>query len=222
VGLFAALPIFLALVALALYALGKGSTFLFGFTKPIATLSLLLVSGIPMHDRFGALIVVGLAFSALGDIALLSERTDAFLLGLILFLVAHLGYAAAFLGGGKTGLVVASASALAGFAVVAAASTWVIAQLWPNIDRGLRMPALAYTVAISVMVGASYLVLAGPWPERLGIAAVTGAVLFYLSDVVLAWNRFRSPVPRGDAFALGLYWAGQLGIALAARWGTGG
>jgi uncharacterized membrane protein YhhN len=220
VELSLALPLFGALVAAALVSLEAKRPIFFCFAKPAATLSLLLVTGIPVHDRFGALVVVGLGFSALGDVALLSERVEAFLLGLLLFLVAHLGYTAAFLGGGKAGPL--ASPGLVGFGVVGAASIWLLARLWPGIDRPLRVPTLLYCLAITAMVGSAYLVLAGPWPERLGLAAVAGALLFYLSDAVLAWNRFRDPLPHGQSICLALYWAGQLGIALAARWGTGG
>jgi uncharacterized membrane protein YhhN len=43
-----------------------------------------------------------------------------------------------------------------------------------------------------------------------------GAVLFYISDSTLALNRFRRPIPHIAFFAIGIYWLGQLGIAIAA------
>jgi hypothetical protein len=47
--------------------------------------------------------------------------------------------------------------------------------------------------------------------------AAIGAVLFYISDTSLALNRFHRPIPHVAYLALGVYWLGQLGIALAAR-----
>ena len=41
--------------------------------------------------------------------------------------------------------------------------------------------------------------------------------LFYASDSSLALNRFRRPIPHAPFLTLGLYWLGQIGIALAAR-----
>ena len=46
--------------------------------------------------------------------------------------------------------------------------------------------------------------------------AAVGAVLFYVSDASLALNRFRQPIPHGALLAMGVYWLGQLGIAIAA------
>jgi hypothetical protein len=42
-------------------------------------------------------------------------------------------------------------------------------------------------------------------------------VLFYISDATLAWNKFRRPVPHASIVTMGVYWLGQIGIALAAR-----
>ena len=49
--------------------------------------------------------------------------------------------------------------------------------------------------------------------------AAGGATFFYASDASLALNRFRRPIPHAAFFTLGLYWIGQIGIALAARGG---
>ena len=46
--------------------------------------------------------------------------------------------------------------------------------------------------------------------------AAVGAVLFYISDASLALNRFRQPIPHSALLAMGVYWLGQLGIAIAA------
>jgi uncharacterized membrane protein YhhN len=36
-----------------------------------------------------------------------------------------------------------------------------------------------------------------------------GAFLFYISDIVLAWNKFLSPIRNGRMLNIGLYHAGQ-------------
>ena len=48
-----------------------------------------------------------------------------------------------------------------------------------------------------------------------------GAVLFYVSDASLALNKFRRPFPHAAWLTLGVYWLGQIGIALAARGALG-
>jgi hypothetical protein len=48
-------------------------------------------------------------------------------------------------------------------------------------------------------------------------AAAIGAVLFGLSDTVIAVMRFHGAIPGGAHFLILAYWAGQAGIALSAR-----
>jgi hypothetical protein len=71
------------------------------------------------------------------------------------------------------------------------------------------------------MVGAAYAVLAGPWPAYITVPITAGAVSFYLSDSLLAWSRFRHPLPLQQTLNLALYWTGLLGISLGARWVSG-
>jgi uncharacterized membrane protein YhhN len=65
------------------------------------------------------------------------------------------------------------------------------------------------------MVIAAFATLGGPLPTA--PLAAGGAILFYASDASLALNKFRRPIPHAAFLTLGLYWIGQIGIALAAR-----
>jgi hypothetical protein len=47
--------------------------------------------------------------------------------------------------------------------------------------------------------------------------AAGGALLFYISDSSLALDRFHKKIPHVAYLALGVYWLGQIGIAIAAR-----
>ena len=73
---------------------------------------------------------------------------------------------------------------------------------------------IAYAVVISAMVVSASATVGGPLP--LAPCAAVGAVLFYSSDSSLALNRFRRPIPHIAFLAIGVYWLGQLGIAIAA------
>ena len=101
------------------------------------------------------------------------------------------------------------------------ASAWLVHKLWPHIGRGLRGPVVLYALAISLMVGAAYVLLGGSWPTYVTFPITAGAVSFYLSDAILAWTRFRAPLPMQQTLNLTFYWIGQLGIALGARWVVG-
>jgi uncharacterized membrane protein YhhN len=218
-GTLVPVGVFAGLAALALASADGRWRLAFALAKPAATASLFLVAGAPA-GLFAGLITAGIALSAAGDLALLSARRGAFLLGLGLFLGAHAAYAGAFLGGG--GRAPWLSSGLMGTAVFAVATTWLLAHLWRGVERPLRAPAAVYGVAIVAMVGAAFLLLAGPWPLAVTGVAALGAVLFYLGDATLAWSLFRGPIPQAQTANLSLYWAGQLGVALAARLHMGG
>ena len=106
--------------------------------------------------------------------------------------------------------------------MVSLSSIWLVRKIWRGVEPSMRGPVVAYAAAITAMVGAAYLVLAGTWPAYITIPITAGAVSFYLSDALLAWTRFRHPLPLQQTLNLALYWTGQLGIALGARWVAGG
>jgi uncharacterized membrane protein YhhN len=179
-------------------------------TKPLTTALLFLVVGWPT-TRVAVWVDVGIALSVVGDIALLGRGKGAFLVGLAAFLLAHLAYGAAF-----AGVAVWSPRV----AVVAVIMIVVTARVLSAIRAGtvgLRGPTIAYGVAISAMVIAAFATVGGPLPGAWLAAA--GAVFFYASDASLALNKFRRPIQHAAFLTLGLYWIGQIGIALAARGG---
>jgi uncharacterized membrane protein YhhN len=58
---------------------------------------------------------------------------------------------------------------------------------------------------------------AARWGDHPGAtAALAGAVLFGLSDTLIAIDRFRVPLPGAPYAIILLYWAGQAGIAASA------
>ena len=215
-----ALLIFGALAMIALLTADGRWRWLFLFAKPATTLSLLLVTGMPSQDRFGVLVVGALLLSALGDMALLHDSGGFFLAGLLLFLLAHAAFASAFLLGGGRGPF--DPISLVGFGIMVLSSAWLLRRLWSRIDGGLRGPVLLYGVVITAMVGAAYVLLGGPWPFYITVPITAGAVSFYLSDAILAWGRFRHPLPMQQTVNLAFYWTGQLGIALGAHYVAGG
>lgn len=93
-------------------------------------------------------------------------------------------------------------------AVLAAAAALVVRWLWPHLGA-LRAPVAVYAAAISVM-----LLLA------LGVAsplAQLGAVLFYVSDLTVARDRFVHPHVANRIVGLPLYHAAQVLFALSTR-----
>lgn len=156
------------------------------------------------------LLAAALLFSCLGDIFLaLKNDPRNFSRGLGAFLISHLFYLAVMLPlASASGGLPSALSDLqwAGIALLALMAGGVLAWLWPVLGR-LRLPVTAYLGVISTMAAAALCVAgAAPW---LGL----GALLFVLSDALIAIDKFRRPVPfRGPAIWI-TYYAGQALIA---------
>jgi uncharacterized membrane protein YhhN len=133
-----------------------------------------------VSNAIRSFIVIGLLLSLLGDVLLQLPETY-FKPGLGAFLLAHLAYVVAFtaIGGtarrfGLTLVVVAGLAALVGVRIIKGATI-----------RGLGKPVAWYIGVVSLMVAVA--VSTGePW-------LIVGALLFYVSDSVLGWNRFVEP-----------------------------
>ena len=216
------IPVFLASALVAVYASEKGHRILFVVAKPLTTVLLLFIAGRP-ESRLCQLIELGILLSVVGDVALLSAAKKAFLLGLGFFLGAHVSYTVAFFG--AAGAPSGSVRVLVCAGAMGIISTLLLRKLWAGA-AGLRGPLVAYTAAISAMV-VSAVAAAGGAPSSLGASSpawafgVVGAVLFYCSDSSLALDRFHRPIKHAPILTLGIYWLGQLGIALTARPGRG-
>ncbi|MCB1983267.1 MAG: lysoplasmalogenase, partial [Rhodoferax sp.] len=145
----------------------------------------------------------GLAWSLAGDVALLWPDRG-FLPGLVSFLIAHLCYLVAFTRG------IRLAARPLPFVVYAGVAGAVLAWLWPGIPAPLRVPVVAYVVALAAMAAQAAVRwrvgLAGPW-------LAVGGALFLASDALLAANRFADPLPMASLWVLATYWTAQWCIA---------
>jgi uncharacterized membrane protein YhhN len=178
--------------------------------KPLATILLLFVVGLPTYD-YARFVVAGILFSLVGDIALLKEDTLSFEIGLGAFLLAHVAYIV-----GSVRVGVRSTRVLAVGVIAVATTAFLLTKLWHGA-AGLRGPVLLYGAALTGMLIGASSTLGGrlAWPKVL----FAGSILFYISDASLALNRFHRPIPHVAFLSLGVYWLGQIGIALAARGG---
>lgn len=178
--------------------------------KPAASVGFLLVvfgSG-ALDDAYGIWILIGLVLSLVGDVALMFTGRASFLAGLVSFLLAHIAYVVGFLSAGVsvTWVVVAAAGAV----VIAAI---VLRWLLPHVEDDMRVPVLGYVVVISVMASLAV----GTLGAGLTALIVTGAVLFYLSDLFVARDRFVSPGFVNTLAGLPLYYLAQVLLALSTR-----
>lgn len=152
-------------------------------------------------------IVAGLALGAVGDFALTRSGARAFLAGMGAFGLGHLAYAVGFwqMGQGVAPLAWAAWGMMAALVLLVAGT-----EVWlAPFTRALRWPVRLYGIVIGVMAGTVLLLPPGPghWALRIG------AILFVLSDTLLAIRLFRARRP-GLVWVLSValwpaYWLGQ-------------
>jgi uncharacterized membrane protein YhhN len=168
--------------------------------KPLATLLILGIALLPpsTNSLYGVPIILGLCLSLLGDVWLMLPA-DRFIAGLVSFLLAHIAYGLGFAwhAGPRISIVWFVPYALYGFGVYRI--------LNPHLGR-LRLAVVGYFIAILVMAGLATNVN--------GIVAV-GALLFVISDSVLAYEKFVEAFRSARWVALSTYWAAQWLIALS-------
>lgn len=186
--------------------------------KPLATLLIASIawqavaSSMSPAPGYRRAVLAGMGLSCIGDIALMLPM-DAFVPGLVAFLLAHVCYIVAFRAGIHAGRGLGVAAMLLG-----AFAAGNLIALWPHLPADMRVPVLAYVVVLAVM---AILALARHWraPAPQGIDrrstawAAGGAVLFVASDCLLAWDRFGGGLPMASLLVLSTYYAAQYGIA---------
>ena len=202
----------LALVVTALFALAdwlavaasrRGLEYV---AKPAVMLGLIAVAILldPVDPTERTFFLVALTFGLISDIFLMLPR-DMFLLGLGAALVEHLAYIAGF---NHRPL---HAALLAVAAVIALVSVAVIV---PPVIRALRknQPGLVWPVTAYVAV---FVIMVSSAGSTGSLVALAGALLFFYSDGLLAYNRFVRPVSRGRLANIVLYHAGQALLVLS-------
>ncbi len=184
------------------------------FFKPLSTLLVILVAALSFgapgaEAEYTAGVLVGLVLSLGGDVTLMFESSKAFLAGLVLFLLAHVAYAVTFtLFNGFHPGDLASGGVLLALAVA------IYLYLQPGLGK-MKGPVIGYIVIICLMVNRAVSAFFGAafTPTQAWLMAV-GAILFWISDLMLAVNRFRRPF-KYHRLSLVFYYGGQLLIALS-------
>jgi uncharacterized membrane protein YhhN len=186
--------------------------------KPISTLLVIAIAvlsfGEPhFNPTYSWGVLIGLLFSFGGDMALMfQERRKPFIIGLGLFLTAHIVYTVVFFMLGQRSWV----DFVSGL-VLLAAGVGFFHLIRAGLDS-MKVPVIAYIVIISLMVMQAISAFTSPdFSQQQAWMVSMGAVLFYISDIILAATRFWHPWKYGR-ISLGFYFAGQLLIALAASY----
>lgn len=165
-----------------------------------------LAEGALSAGTFGKWILAGLVLGAGGDVALALPGEKPFLVGLGLFLGGHVAYVVACASKASIASWVAPA-ALVPLAASSAALAWLLRYVGP-----MKVPVVAYVVTITAMVAGAFAVHAA---EPAHVALLAGALLFYVSDLTVARDRFVKNAFENRLVGLPLYYAGQVLMALA-------
>ena len=140
------------------------------------------------------------------------RRERFFLPGLVAFLLAHVCYGIGFNRTLPPGLSLLVLIPVAGTG----------ALLFRGLAQGLRTrnqermlaPVAIYSLVLSAMVFSAWATLFRPgWGPLRALFAVIGASLFFISDAMLAWDRFVGSFPRARLWIHMTYHVGQIGLA---------
>ncbi len=216
---FVLIGIALVIAAINWLAVAKNWVKIKYITKPAVHLA--LICWLILNGGFqGQLIyfVIGLIFSLAGDIFLMLPN-EKFIAGLVSFLFAHiafiLGFSSVIPKFSAAGLILLILVGLNAF------------ELFRQISNGLRSrgqeyfitPVLIYTIVISLMLVSALLTMVGPnseWNPFPSLMVSFGALLFVLSDTLLAWNKFVNPIKYGNIFVIVTYHLSLITITLGA------
>jgi uncharacterized membrane protein YhhN len=131
---------------------------------------------------------------------------DLFVAGLASFLFGHVAYTVGIdLHAGSWVALVVAAVVVAAVGLVLASR--IIAAMARGGHRDLVGPVVVYMVVISAMVVSA--LAAGPW------LAGAGAVLFFASDTLIAWELFVLPRAWMPVAIIVTYHLGQAGLVVS-------
>lgn len=193
-------------LALLLVSEARGSRAGVWVWKPLASTGFVataLAAG-ALDTSYGRWVVAALVLSWWGDVLLIPRARAAFALGLASFLAGHLAFAAGFVARG-----VSLPWLLATAAVLLLPALVVLRWLAPHVPDALRIPVRAYVVAISSMVACAF----GTWAHAGGGGLLLGALMFFVSDLAVARERFVAHGFVNKTWGLPLYYGGQLLLA---------
>lgn len=162
--------------------------------------------------------IIGLLLCLIGDVLLmLPDRF--FVSGLTFFLFGHISYIFGFgriippTGSFIPGMI------LAVLVIIVSGRVYRVLALEFDKNRMKRLKffIVAYTILISIMLYSALLTLLNKeWDYSAALLISLGAILFYISDVLNAWNRFVETLPAGRLKIMLTYHLAQISLAIGA------
>lgn len=204
------------------FSLWKKNRKLEGIAKP-ATLVLLILgvgtAGLEAGSFPTRLIffIVGLVFCLIGDVFLYLPPEKFFRMGLGTFLLGHIGYIFGF--GWVPATVDQHAQIVLFLIFVLVFGVLITKKLIQSLRNSGRenlvLPIAVYALVISAMLFfATIRFFDTSWSTSSSYLVALGALSFYSSDVLNAWQRFVTEFPNDRLIIVGLYHLGQFAIGI--------
>lgn len=179
------------------------------FLKPI--LIPLLAFGVYFYRKFPSknTLLIALLFSWIGDVILLFTDIAEiyFILGLVAFLISHITYCILFNKQTKRGIKRNMVVFGIGSILIACYLIGMLSVLLPTLGD-LRIPVTVYASVISIMLLFAFngfLI----WKKPGNVYVFLGAIVFVLSDSILAVNKFHTPIEKSSFFIMLTYLVAQ-------------
>jgi alkenylglycerophosphocholine hydrolase len=153
----------------------------------------------PIKPKHQMLMLIGLFFCMIGD-----GLMRWFVIGLTAFLIGHLFYIASFIRQYRYSLLrLLTLVPIAGYALIMGSK--LAQELNSDGEASLIAPVIAYIAVISLMTW-SAIMTGKRW-------VIVGSILFMISDSILSWNMFVSPVQFSNALIMITYYTAQFSMA---------
>lgn len=186
------------------------------FTKPLLmpVLAIYLMCLPAPKNKNAPYIIAGLLFAAAGDIFLMLEKynADMFIFGLAGFLITHLLYILFFAKIPQTKRSLLLQKPAITLLLLAYFICFLVC-LFPHLGA-LKIPVIIYTVVIGSMFLFSVHVY-NSINKKSGFRFVLGALMFVLSDSLLAFNKFLTTFPFNGLVIMATYCIAQFLITEA-------
>ncbi len=191
--------------AITIYAKLRENESLQFLFKPLTMLVIILIaflnSASPL-SFYQKAILLGLIFSVIGDVLLIKDK-KFFLQGLISFLLGHICFIVAFW----------TTPNLLSVIFYLAYIVLFLKLLWKDLGK-LKIPVIIYAAALALMSWMA-LSLTIENHNHHTLHALLGSLAFVASDSLLAYNKFKSPIPLAPVWILATYFLAQWLIALS-------
>ena len=156
---------------------------------------------------------LGILLSLVGDVMLLVPQDRMFLGGLVAFLLAHVFYLIGF----KDELLKLTGWSFILLLILMLSAIHLLSRIVHALrsrgQNGLVTPVIVYGLVISVMLYAALSTIFNPaWETSAAFLVGAGAFLFWISDLILAWNKFISLIKNGRIPGILAYQLGQIGL----------